>query len=91
MNGAIFLLNEFNFQQSLGRDSLDAVLEAIKIKGWPIVLTIISTCCGLLPFLMDGEDEAFWYSLAAGSIGGLIFSMIVIFLVIPVLLVKKEK
>src|SRR5699024_12526684 len=40
-----------------------------------ILLTIISTCCGLIPFVMGGQDEVFWFDLAVGTMGGLIFSL----------------
>ena len=37
----------------------------------PILLTILSTALGLIPFLLDGPDEQpFWYSLAMGTIEG---------------------
>lgn len=53
----------------------------------PILLTILSTALGLIPFLLDGPDEQpFWYSLAMGTIEGLLVSVIAIVLVMPVFL-----
>ncbi len=40
---------------------------------------------------MIGQDkEAFWFPLAAGTIGGLIMSVISVFLFLPALSVKKS-
>ena len=53
----------------------------------PILLTILSTALGLIPFLLDGPDEQpFWYSLAMATIEGLLVSVIAIVLVMPVFL-----
>ena len=35
------------------------------------MLTVMSTVLGLVPFLTGGEDSAFWFSLAVGTMGGL--------------------
>ncbi|MCK5535265.1 MAG: hypothetical protein KAI79_00485, partial [Bacteroidales bacterium] len=55
-----------------------------------ILLTIISTALGMLPFIWGGQDEAFWFTLAAGTIGGLLFSLVGLFLLLPVLLLGKN-
>ena len=66
---------------------------AFNHKIIPILLTILSTVLGMIPFLIDGPDEQpFWYSLAVGTIGGLIFSVVPIFLFLPsVLRLKGHK
>ena len=35
-------------------------------------------------FLIDGQDERFWFSFAVGSCGGLLFSIIALIFVLPV-------
>ena len=35
-------------------------------------------------FLIDGQDEPFWFSFAVGSCGGLLFSIIALIFVLPV-------
>jgi len=35
-------------------------------------------------FLPEGQDEVFWFSLAAGTIGGLVLSFPAVFWVLPV-------
>ena len=39
---------------------------------------------------MEGQGEIFWFSLAIGTIGGLVFSMVGVFLALPVFLWKKS-
>lgn len=64
---------------------------AFNHKIIPILLTILSTVLGMIPFLIDGpDDQPFWYSLAVGTIGGLIFSVVPIFLFLPSVLRLKN-
>jgi multidrug efflux pump subunit AcrB len=57
---------------------------ALRRKVTPILLTVISTAAGLIPFLLGGRNEVFWHVLAAGTIGGLLFSLVVITVISPV-------
>ena len=64
---------------------------AFNHKIIPILLTVLSTVLGMIPFLIDGpDDQPFWYSLAVGTIGGLIFSVVPIFLFLPSVLRLKR-
>ena len=89
VNAGIFIVNDLNnrVQGIYNRN----VLKSVAGKAIPILLTIMSTCFGLIPFIMEGQNEIFWFSLAIGTIGGLIFSMIGVFWVLPVLLWKKTQ
>ncbi|MBL0111164.1 MAG: hypothetical protein IPP42_09995 [Saprospiraceae bacterium] len=49
-------------------------------------MTTLSAICGLLPFIWEGQQEVFWFSLAVGVIGGLVFSMYAVFVVLVVLM-----
>lgn len=90
VNAGIYILYDFLNKRKLGNKSGNrAFLKAVSYKAQPILLTIFSTCFGLIPFLLTGQNEVFWFSLAAGTIGGLIFSMIGVFLFLPVLAMKK--
>jgi len=84
---SIFIVNDFN-NSSLKNENR-AILKAVVGKAQPIMLTILSTCFGLIPFLLEGENEVFWFSLAIGTIGGLIFSIIAVFICLPVFLSRK--
>ncbi|PZX47085.1 efflux RND transporter permease subunit [Algoriphagus chordae] len=88
VNAGIFIVNDLN-NRSQGLYNRN-VLKSVAGKAVPILLTILSTCFGLIPFIMEGQNEIFWFSLAIGTIGGLIFSMIGVFWVLPVLLWKKS-
>ena len=88
VNAAIFIVNDLNNRRngSYNRN----VLKAVGGKATPILLTVLSTCFGLIPFVMEGQGEIFWFSLAIGTIGGLVFSMVGVFLALPVFLWKKS-
>jgi len=89
VNATIFVLNESRIYP--GSDENRNIIKACTRKFLPILLTIASTCLGLVPFLLDGQQEVFWFSFAVGVIGGLVFSIFLVFVVFPVLLVKHDK
>ena len=87
VNASLFILNAFNNQAQTG---LTAYIKAYNSKILPILLTIVSTILGLIPFLLGGTSDPFWFSLSAGTIGGLFFSILGIFLYLPIFLLKKN-
>ena len=87
VNAMIFII-QHNHNIKSGNKAQNLMKSVVK-KASPILLTILSTCLGLIPFIMEGQEEVFWFSFAAGTIGGLIFSMIGIFLFIPSLMVRN--
>jgi multidrug efflux pump subunit AcrB len=89
VNAGIFILNDFNNRKTgvFNRN----ILKSVGGKAIPILLTVLSTCFGLVPFLIEGQNEIFWFSLAIGTIGGLVFSMVGVFWILPVLMWKKRK
>ncbi|HAH37038.1 MULTISPECIES: efflux RND transporter permease subunit [unclassified Algoriphagus] len=89
VNAGIFIVNDLN--NRLKGNYNKNVLKSVAGKAIPILLTILSTCFGLIPFIMEGQNEIFWFSLAIGTIGGLVFSMVGVFWALPVFLWKKEK
>ena len=89
VNAAIFISNEASHYHS--RNSSRNLVKACSRKFLPIMLTIISTCLGLTPFLMDGEKEVFWFSFAVGVIGGLFFSVFLVFVIFPALLIRSKQ
>ena len=96
VNAGIYLINEF---MKSGR-SLDSVrhlegqarnrymvrryVKAFNHKINPIMLTIISTVLGLIPFLFDGPKEVFWFAFAVGTIAGMLFSIVALVIFLPV-------
>ena len=65
------------------RTPLQLYLRAFNNKIIPISLTVVSTVLGLIPFLMDGPNEVFWFAFAVGTISGLLFSLIALVFVMP--------
>jgi len=86
VNSALYIVNDYNNFKKKGNvlTKLKLYIKAYNAKVVPIALTILSTIIGLSPFLLAGKDERFWFSLAAGTIGGLIFSIIGLVLFLPV-------
>ena len=93
INGMLYILSDFK-SMSTKYPITKAMTKAVYNKAWPIFMTVLSTCAGLVPFLIHGEDEVFWFSLAIGTIGGLIFSMVISLFILPVLVlpvIPKDK
>ena len=65
-------------------DGIKDYVRAFSHKIRPILLTVVSTILGLVPFLFDGPDEVFWFAFAIGVTGGLIFSLLALILYLPV-------
>lgn len=102
VNAGIYIICQNNNQQDLRillanwdkrekhRIGCKKYVTAFNHKIIPILLTILSTVLGMIPFLIDGPDsQPFWYSLAVGTIGGLMFSIVPIFLFLPCVLRLK--
>jgi len=86
VNAALYILNDYNNLRKTGRyknNGIRLYLKAFNGKIIPIMLTVMSTVLGLVPFLTGGEDSAFWFSLAVGTMGGLIFSVFALFIFLP--------
>ena len=93
VNASIYILNEYNAIRR--RYPLLQPVRAF-IKAWnskiiPIFLTVVSTILGFIPFMVGEGKEAFWFPLAAGTIGGLVMSVMGIFLFLPIFSLKKQK
>ncbi len=93
VNASIYILHEYNQvrKQKPLLSPLRAYLKAWNSKIVPIFLTILSTILGFIPFMVGTQKEAFWFPLAAGTIGGLVMSILGIFIFLPLLLLKKNQ
>ncbi len=89
VNAAIYILNDYNNlvrkEGKRSQERLRLYMKAFNYKIMPIALTIVSTAIGFLPFLI-GEKQSFWFALAAGTIGGVIFSILGILFFLPLFL-----
>ena len=86
VNAGIYILHQYRgMQGAVGKKSaMQLYIRAFNHKIVPITLTVISTVLGLIPFLMDGPDEVFWFAFAIGTMSGLLFSMLALVFVMPV-------
>ncbi len=95
VNGGIYIINEYRQMLSApgfyrGDRSVRLYVRAYNHKIVAVLLTILSTVLGLIPFFIDGQDESFWFSFAVGSAGGLLFSILAVIFVMPVLIVEQS-
>ena len=94
VNAGLYIVNDYNQLKRSGRrgNLLQLYVNAFNHKIIPIILTIFSTVLGLIPFVMGGQSEVFWFSFAVGAMGGLIFSLVGLVFYLPLFLkfgVKK--
>lgn len=92
VNASIYILNEYNAVRR--RFPKLAVARAF-VKAWnakvvPVFLTVVSTILGFVPFMVGTGKEAFWFPLAAGTIGGLAMSVVGIFAFLPIFTLGKS-
>lgn len=91
VNASIYLINAYNVYRKTHQDKFESYILAFKSKIFPIMLTILSTILGFIPFVKDGQNEVFWFALGVGTIGGLLFSMIAIIIFLPCFLISKNR
>ena len=88
MNNLILILSDYNRYRARQPHMPSA---ALYLKAWrhkilPILMSLLTTALGLIPFMLQGDLEVFWFSLAAGSIGGLGWSLVVVSWITPAFL-----
>lgn len=96
VNAAIYIINEYNSLRTRYPHISPYALyfKAFRAKITAVILTVLSTVLGFIPFLIGDTQEGFWFPLAAGTMGGLIFSMTAILFLLPEMVlprVKKEE
>ena len=93
VNSSIYVLNEYNelAKRFPRRPPLWLYLRAWNYKVMPIFLTVISTILGFVPFLIGEDKESFWFPMAVGTIGGLIMSVLGIYLYLPLCVLKRKR
>ncbi|MCM1354983.1 MAG: efflux RND transporter permease subunit [Staphylococcus sp.] len=93
VNAAIYLLNEYNLLRRCHPhlNSLRLYMKAFRVKIVPIMLTVLSTILGFIPFIIGETRESFWYPLAIGTMGGLVMSIIAILIIFPIFVLPKSR
>ncbi|MEC3881797.1 efflux RND transporter permease subunit [Parapedobacter sp. 10938] len=90
-NAALYIINDFNYIRRTRKISNNrkAFVKAFNSKAMPILITTLSAILSLLPFMISGDEDGFWFTLSAGTIGGLLFSILGAYLLLPISLLKK--
>jgi multidrug efflux pump subunit AcrB len=93
VNAGLYIINDYNnFCRARGKhNDLNLYVKGFNHKIIPIFLTIISTVLSLVPFVWSGQKEVFWFAFAAGTMGGIIFSILAILFYLPLFLRFKSK
>lgn len=97
-NAALYIINDVNYfagpERGRGRSADQRrrlYIRAFNAKAMPIVITTASAILSLLPFMISGHETGFWFTLSAGTIGGLVFSLLGAYLLLPLCLLPKKK
>ena len=90
VNAAIYIINDFNNLKNSPCSSRRKYMQALHGKITPVMLTILSTILGLIPFVAGGHREPFWFALAAGTMGGLLFSLVGILFYLPMFFFRRK-
>lgn len=86
-NASIYIINDLNNEKRYHYNK--RVIRAVAGKMKPIALTIFSSCLGLLPFMILSQNEVFWFALALGTTSGLLVSLVMIYVALPVMLLRN--
>jgi HAE1 family hydrophobic/amphiphilic exporter-1 len=85
MKNGILLVDYINTLRADGRGLREAVLEAGPVRLRPVLMTAVSTICGMLPLAYGAADGSEWRSpMAVICIGGLMASTLLTLLVVPI-------
>lgn len=73
------------------RSGLHCYLKAFQQNISPVLCSVLSTVLGLLPFLLGGKDEVFWFPFTVTVIAGLTFAFIGLLFVFPIFLTEGRR
>ncbi len=86
VNNAIILVEYMELARDRGMALDDAVVEAARLRLRPILMTTLTTVMGMLPLALGlGEGAEMLHPLAVTLISGLLFSLLVTLLLIPIM------
>ena len=84
VNNAILLIEYAEQARARGLRRVDAVIEAGAIRLRPILMTTLTTVCGMLPLALGiGAGSELMQPLAVAVVGGLSVSMLLTLFVVP--------
>lgn len=84
VNNGIVLIDYINRLRREGMDKAEAIVKAAGVRLRPILITSITTICGMLPMaLSQGEGSEMRSPMAVAVASGLLFAMIFTLFVVP--------
>lgn len=92
VNNAIVLIDFIKILRERGMSMNDAVMESCKTRLRPILMTTMTTVCGMIPMALGlGEGAELYGGMSIAVIFGLSFSTILTLVVIPVFYISVER
>ncbi len=87
---SIFIINDLAILRQTSDEAYSRLLiRTLVARSETMFVTRLAVCVSMVPFLLEGSSSVFWFSFAVGAIGGLLFSLFSILVVLPVLLWRK--
>jgi multidrug efflux pump subunit AcrB len=91
VNNALLLMDRINVNRAKGLDAEASVLEAGERRLRPILLTSLTTFCGLMPMILETSMQARFLIPMAISLGfGILFTTLIILVQVPALYLILE-
>jgi multidrug efflux pump subunit AcrB len=91
VNDSLVLIDFANRQQRSGERPFAAVVEAGVLRFRPIMLTTLTTFCGLMPMILETSRQARFMIPMAISLGfGILFATLIALLMVPCLYLVVE-
>ncbi|MEK3887170.1 efflux RND transporter permease subunit [Bacillus sp. FSL K6-3431] len=85
VNNAIVLVDYINQRKAAGLSSMEALVESVKDRARPILMTALTTILGLVPLALGiGEGTEMNQPMAVAVIGGLVSSTLLTLFIIPI-------
>lgn len=92
VNMVIYILNDLNHLRKYNkRTGTENYLKAFNLKIVPVLLSTLTTVAGLVPFLIFDKVTGFWTAFAAGTIGGVLVSVPLLIVFLPLFLKSEPK
>lgn len=84
INDSIVLIDYFNAREKEGGDRLENIVDAVRRRFRPILITTMTTFIGLLPTIAETSIQAQFLNPMAVSLAfGILFSSILILMLVP--------
>jgi len=83
INDAIVLVDKVGAELKSGKPLMDSIKKAANDRFSPILLTTLTTSCGMVPLWTGGGE--LWSPMAITMIFGLLFATIVLLIFVPVI------